>query len=124
MTMPAKRLTEADVVITITAEDEDESPAESYMIPGIYGPGEDCDAFVEAVDEMVEKHGLWGWCEVVVSARLGPLEGFSHLCGSSYEDAEDFKADGYYPQMVEEAIAELQVQVDELYELIHIEGNS
>jgi hypothetical protein len=70
---------------------------------------------------MCDKHGIWGWCEVVVKARIGSLEGFAHLGNCSYEDAEDFKVGGYYPQMVEEAIAELQAQVDELYSLIHVE---
>lgn len=119
--MPAKRLTANDVKISIKALDEDTDPRSSYAVPGIISPdSEDADRFVEAVEEMVDKHGLWGWCMVEVTARLANTKGTAHLGGCSYEDEEDFKKGGYYEQMVEEAIAELQQQIDEIYELIHV----
>jgi hypothetical protein len=115
--MPAKVLTEADVVITITTEQEDEGPFSSQY--SLTKDETDARRYAAAVEEMCDKHDDWGWCVAVVKARLGPLEGFAYLGNCSYEGVEDFKKGGYYPQMVKEAIAELQVQVNELYPLIH-----
>src|ERR1700733_2845456 len=88
--LPAIRVMKADVTITVSAEEDDISPEESYDIPGIKRSTRDAEGFVDAVDEMIEKHGLWGWCQVTVTVRLGPLEGESHMGGCSYESDDDF----------------------------------
>lgn len=119
--MPAKKVTLADVKISVIVEDEDTDPETNYRIPGIEINDDEVQAFVEAVDEMVEEHGRWDWCQVEVRAEFGPFKGSSHLGGCSYEGEEDFKKEGgYYEQMIEEAIRDLQQQISEAYELIHV----
>lgn len=122
--MPAKRLTIHDVRLSITASPEGITPANSYRIPVIKTDEEELKRFVSDVEDMVGKYDLWGWCQVEVKAKLGSLSGSAYLGSCSYEDEADFKRGGYYEQMVEEAIEELQAQVDELYELIHVEEGS
>jgi hypothetical protein len=120
--LPAIRVTKADVTITLRAEENDIGPEESYLLPGIKHSRRDAKLFVEAVEEMTEKHGLWGWCQVTVTVRLGPLEGESHMGGCSYESDDDFiQNSGYYNDMVSDAIADLQNSVDATYELIHVD---
>ena len=112
----------ADVTITVSAEENDISPEESYDIPGIKRSTRDAEGFVDAVDEMIEKHGLWGWCQVTVTVRLGPLTGEAHMGGCSYESEDDFiQSSGYYNDMVSDAIADLQNSVDSTYVLIHVD---
>lgn len=68
---------------------------------------------VEAFEEMVDKHGLWGWCDVEVrlSKQIDPFgpvaTGSAYLGGCSYADQADFMTGGYMPQMLEEAIQSL-----------------
>lgn len=117
--MQAKRLTLADVQVRIVAEPEDTTPLDSYCVPGIISKDDpDAHRFVEKVQEMIDEYGLWGWCCVRVEVRLGPLVGKEYLGGCSYEGENEFRNGGYYEQMVEAALSNLQYQVDELFPLI------
>ena len=120
--MPAIRVTKADVTITLRAEENGIGPEENYDIPGIKQSPRDAKLFVDAVHDMIKKHGLWGWCQVTVTVRLGPLEGESHMGGCSYESEDDFiQSSGYYDDMVSDAIADLQNSIDATYALIHVD---
>ncbi len=121
---PAKRITAKTpgIEITVKAEDALESPLESYAVKGIVSADSpECFQFCYNVQEMIDEHGLWGWCSVHVAARFGPLYGHAYLGGCSYKDEDDFKAGGYFEQLRDEAIAELQWQIDELLELLEPE---
>lgn len=71
------------------------------------------DDVKEAFQEMVDKHGIWGWCtvEVRLSKQLVPfgevITGSNYMGGCSYMDQADFMTGGYMPQMLEEAIDSL-----------------
>jgi hypothetical protein len=120
--LPAIRVTKADVTITLRAEENGIGPEENYDIPGIKQSNRDAKLFVDAVHEMTDKHGLWGWCQVTVTVRLGPLKGESHMGDCSYESDEDFiQNSGYYEDMVGKAIADLQKSIDATYALIHVD---
>jgi hypothetical protein len=122
--MPAIRITKDTprLRIVIDAEDEDVSPEESYLMPGVKELDADGERFVAAVEEMRDEHGEWGWCQVTVTVSLGPLEGYAYMGGCSYESSTDFEQNsGYFDQMVNEAIAELQANVDRVYQLIHVD---
>jgi hypothetical protein len=43
----------------------------------------------------------------------------AYLSQCSYRDEAEFKSDGYYSQMVDEAIHELQQHIDIVYAAIH-----
>ena len=55
----------------------------------------------------------WAWCTVTVTASWGGWVGSTRWVGStslggcSYEDEEDFRKGGYYNDMVEEAVNDL-----------------
>jgi hypothetical protein len=120
--LPAIRVTKADVTITLRAEENDIGPEESYNIPGIKQSPRDAKHFVDAVEDMIDKHGLWGWCQVTLTARVGPLKGEAHMGGCSYESDDDFiQNSGYYNDMVSDAIADLQNSIDATYALIHVD---
>lgn len=72
---------------------------------------------VKAFDNMVDAHDLWGWC--VVRVRVAYTSSNLHadifLGECSYEDEEDFtKTSGYYDQMVEEAVQNLNNDIETL----------
>lgn len=118
--MPAKRLRIEDVQISITIKDEDTSPRSSWGggITTRHSP--ESNAFVRRVGEMQNEYGTWGWCQVTVIAKLGPLCGHAYLGECSYSGKDGFKKDNYYQNMVLEALADLQSQVNELYTLITV----
>jgi hypothetical protein len=120
--LPSIRVTTADVTITLRAEENDIGPEESCFIPGIKLSRSDAKRFVDAVDKMIEKHGLCGWCQVTVTVRLGPLKGEAHMGSCSYESDDDFiQNSGHYNDMVRDAFVELQNSIDATYALIHVD---
>ncbi len=119
--MPAIRVTADICNVTITPSDNDQSPRESYLVPHVSFDEEDVNRFVNDVYEMIDKYDLWGWCQVEVKASYASLCGAAYLGGCSYEGEEDFKKGGYFEQMADEAIAELQQNIDDTYKLIHVD---
>lgn len=101
------------VNIRVYAETEDISVKEAAR---------DCaPGFEEAVRAQRRKSRTWGWCTVHIIACLkkGPvhIEGDSYLGCCSYSSKQDFiENSGYYDQMVEDAIADLQPQIQTYYE--------
>jgi hypothetical protein len=99
------KITTDQVKITVRAEKEIES---------VEHVGKDCaPGFVEAVRAIQRKSRTYGWCTIVVTAKLrkGPkdVEGVAYLGACSYASRQDFiNNSGYYPQMVEDAITDLQ----------------
>jgi hypothetical protein len=66
----------------------------------------------QAFQEMVDAHGLWGWCCVKVTASWREHEGCDYLGCCSYRSGADFIAcNDYYTHMVEEAIDDLHHEV-------------
>ena len=55
----------------------------------------------------LDRGNTWAWCTVIVRATWGGFEGRSVLGGCSYPSERAFKRGGYWPDMVAEAIAEL-----------------
>lgn len=90
------------IVITIVAQKEDETPEHSEKVT------KSTPGYAKAVRKMLKTaEGLWGWCVVAVTAKLGNSEATSYLSNCSYESAEDFASNsGYLTQMIEEAIQE------------------
>lgn len=114
-----RRITIADVKIQVIPTDNNQSPRRSYAVPGIISAdSEDTDRFVRDVEEMIDEHGLWGWCQVEVKATFGQLTGSAYLGGCSYKDEDDFRNGGYLDQMVDEAIGDIQTQLDEIVSLL------
>lgn len=54
------------------------------------------------------KGDQWAWCCVIISATVGEFTGMASLGGCSYINEEDFKKDGYYETLVDDAILDLR----------------
>ena len=93
-----------NVQISVTAEDEDIT---------VEQVAKDCHpGFAESVRKMQKQSKRWGWCSVKVSVRpkVGntSIVGDNYLGACSYSSKQDFiDNSGYYEDMVDEAIEEL-----------------
>jgi hypothetical protein len=106
-----KRKIPSDVTFTIDVEFDDLPVRGNAMASG------DAEVDKEVEDEIIarlDRGDVWAWALVIVRAHWHDFEGRAALGGCSYKDAQDFKApDGYYPQMCEEAFADLIVTLKE-----------
>lgn len=99
------QITRDQVKISVRAEDEIES---------VEHHAKDCaPGFLEAVRAVRKKSRRWGWCTVAVTVKLrkGPqdIEGVAYLGCCSYYSKQDFiENSGYYSQMIDDAIVDLQ----------------
>jgi len=67
----------------------------------------------------LQQGDAWVWAAVTVVAAWGSFEGRAHLGCCSYADEEDFRQPGgYFDDMVEEALEELNRSVYEAYQRI------
>ena len=67
----------------------------------------------------LQQGDIWAWAAVTVVVRWGPFEGISHLGCCSYLDEKDFRQPGgYFDDMVNEALEELNRKVNEAYQQI------
>jgi hypothetical protein len=102
-------LTVNDVIITLTAEEEDMGVRGNYVASG------DDEQDKEDEDEIIrdyESGNLWAWCVAHVTVRpkdgrLATFSGDDYLGGCSYANEQDFKEGGYYEDMVNTALSEL-----------------
>jgi len=56
----------------------------------------------------------WAWCIARVTARYKGFEGADYLGGCSYNGPEEFKRNGYFDQMQDQALEALNVSIDEM----------
>jgi hypothetical protein len=67
----------------------------------------------------LQQGDIWAWAAVTVVVAWGSFEGRAHLGCCSYADEDDFREPGgYFDDMVEEAIEELNRTVRETYQQI------
>lgn len=95
--------------ITVTAEPE-EIPIEGNACA--CGEEECWDAHIRPVMDAVDNGNQWAWCAVRVKAELSGFEGHAYLGCCSYANEEDFKKGGYFEDMVDEALNDLQEQIE------------
>jgi hypothetical protein len=102
-------LTIDDVIITLVAEEEDMGVRGNYMASG------DEEQDREDEDNIIadyESGNLWAWCVAHVTVRpkdgrIATFSGDDYLGGCSYASEQDFKEGGYYEDMVNTALSEL-----------------
>jgi hypothetical protein len=107
-------LTAEDVTFEIEIEDEGFTPR------GQFASGDEADRQLEnEIIKRLDRGDLWAWCCVRVIARWNGFEGDVYLGGCSYADEDDFKADGgYYPQLCDEALENLNAEIKRTCERI------
>lgn len=118
--MDIRKLTEEDVEFIIECQEEFVPVQGNAMVSGD-----------DAVDKEVEDKiindfnsgNLWAWCTVRVAAKWKEFEGDDYLGCCSYNSEEEFKSDGYFKDMKQNALDELNknisLTVTNLRELIN-----
>lgn len=111
-----RKLTKQDVEFTIEVE-VDYSPVRGNLIDS-----GDSDYDTQIENEIVDRLNsgdIWAWRSIKVTAYWNGLDGVDYLGGCSYESESDFiKNSGYYDDMCEAALADLNKQVESLNNLI------
>lgn len=66
------------------------------------------------IRQQLEDGNEWAWCCVKMTAKYKSFEGVDYLGGCSYKSEEDFKKDGYYKDMKQQAYSDLMNQLNTL----------
>lgn len=80
-----------------------------------WGEPEDSE-HAAAIEARLAKGDLWAWCTVRVTCTDGDATGAAWLGAAQYESTEDFIMYGYLHDLVTEAYAEYQGEVERLRE--------
>jgi len=94
-------------------------PLPEYMDPSELES--DCEDFitdVERIERRVDEFGDWGWCIVKVTANWEGFEGTAYLSCCSYEGLADFEKCGYYTDLLQESVDELNNNIATQYDTI------
>jgi hypothetical protein len=113
MYMVLKPLTRQEIAIRLTAEPEFIPVEGNAMASGD-------DVFDHEVEHNIlsrlEQGDVWAWAMVTVTVSWGPFSASDHLGCCSYADEEDFRQPGgYFDDMVDEALEELNTLVLDAY---------
>lgn len=103
-----KKVTEDDVDIRIECLEEDIDPMEQFDDPII----------ARDIKQKYDEGNDWAWCCVKVTvfhAEEATFKSTQYLGGCSYENEEDFKKDLYYKGMVNEALGNIQRDMEEVF---------
>lgn len=106
------RLLRKDEVTFSLEIEEEPSP-----VRGNFMATEDLEQDKRDEDEIIarlRRGDDWAWCTVKVTATWGDFSDYAYLGGCSYADEKDFKRDGYYDGMCDEAFDALNVKLQKL----------
>jgi hypothetical protein len=94
-----------EVEFSLTIEDED--------IPMDFDSGEPekDEALKKELRDRLDRGDLWAWCCVKVTAKWKTWEGVDYLGGCSYDGEEDFKKDGHWEDMKDQALEDLNKKI-------------
>ncbi len=105
-----KTLTKEDVEITIECLPEHVPVHGNVMASGDNIQDKETE---DHIVQQLETGNEWAWCIIKVTAKWHNLESTTHLGGCSYKSEEDFtQEEGYYDDMVQEVIDNLNQQVE------------
>ena len=116
--MPCRTLTKEEIQIRVTAFPE-EMPVKGNAI---CSGDEDFDREVESeILERLEQDDVWAWATVCVAAEWEGLKESEYLGCCCYEGEEDFRnSSGYFDDMVEEALTNVNRRLQNLYERMSV----
>jgi len=106
-------LTKPEVEILLTIEEEDTGPA------GCFSCGDDKqdEELVNEIQFKLARGNLWAWCQVRIEVTWGGFNECQYLGCCSYENEEDFKQhSGYYDQLVDEVIDNLNQNIKKVFD--------
>ena len=113
--MPCKTLTQHEVQVQLTVLPEEDVPVTGNAC---YSGDENFDQMVEhEILARLEQDDIWAWAMVGVSVAWEGQHSTEYLGCCCYESEEDFRNNsGYFEDMVEEALANLNKRLHSLYE--------
>ena len=107
-----RELTASEVRVELRRTGEDVQPYDYHLSGSTNEQAmEDARKFSISVQNNLLKSLDWGWCIAVVEATLASFSGRALLSGCSYVSADDFKNSCYYDDLVEEAVADLNMDI-------------
>lgn len=107
-----RKLTEKDVTFDVECLPEDLQIEGNAMASG------DAEADKEVEDWIkseLRRGNEWAWCTVKVTARWEEYEGTDYLGACSYRSEQEFKKDGYYEDMKDRALEDLNEKVSKAH---------
>ena len=116
--MPCKMLNRHEIQVLVTAFPEEIPVKGNAMCSG----DEDFDQQIEAeILERLEQDDVWAWATVSVAAEWQGLKEKEYLGCCCYESEEDFRNNsGYFEEMVQEALTNLNLRLRNLYEKMSV----
>ena len=119
--MLCRTLTKEDIDIRLMAYPEEIPVQGNAMCSG----DEAFDRQVEGeILKRLEQDDVWAWATVCVSAEWEGLKEAAYLGCCCYADEEEFRQEGgYFDDMVQEALINLNVRLRSLYEKMSVSAN-
>lgn len=116
--MPCRTLTGNDIKIAVTAFPEEIPVKGNAMSSG----DEDFDHQVEtAIYERLKMDDIWAWTTVCVTGAWEELTMHEYIGCCCYDSEEDFRNNsGYFEEMVDEILANLNKRIQNLYEKMSV----
>lgn len=111
--MSLRKLTREEVEIEFTAEEEDVEVRGNVIVSG------DDALDKEVEDDVIRRLNLGyieAWFSAKVTARWKGFEGVNYLGGCSYGSLKEFTDSGTYQDMINQALEELQEEVEAAFE--------
>lgn len=102
-----RKLEKNEVRFIVTTDEDDHAPDQDF--------DPEC---LKVIKKRMKEGSIWAWCTIVVrahwNAQRNLCTGTATLGGCSYESEEDFRANsGYFEQMCDEALADLQENMED-----------
>lgn len=106
-----KKLTLKDIEIEVIV-DYDDSPIRGNAI----NSGDiTYDRLVEnKIIDAVNSGDIWAWASVEVKGTYKGLTASEYLGACSYGSEDDFRSDGYFPDMCETVLSDLNSQIEDI----------
>jgi hypothetical protein len=116
-----RKLTVEDVVISIKTEPETETRPADHFNSNDENPEADL-TLIREIEQEIAAGSEWAWCCVTVKIEWNGFHEEDTVGCMSYKDEAEFRADGYFEDMVKTALSDLNATLElnfaNLFELV------
>ena len=119
--MPCKTVGRNDVAIQIEAIPEEIPVRGNACYTG--DDQFDCQVEQEILDRL-DQDDVWAWATVAVTVSWNGQEATEYLGCCCYDDEEAFQRCGYYPDMVDAALSQLNQDLQSLYQQLSAKSSA
>lgn len=107
-----KTLTEKDIKIELIVEFDDMLPVRGNVMTS--GDNKIDKQYEDYVINRINNGDVWAWASVDVIGTYKGLTASDYLGGCTYESEDDFKNNGYYADMVQTVLNDLNWQISDI----------